>query len=49
MLKLPTKGETTDWLEFKRQTKELDELRNEQFHVTFPELAKIYNIPKSLV
>lgn len=49
MLKLPTKGETNDWLEFKRQTKELDGLRNEQFHVTFPELAKIYNIPKSIV
>jgi hypothetical protein len=49
ILKLPTKGETEDWLQFKRQTKELDTLRGEQFHTTFPELAKIYNIPKSIV
>ena len=43
-LKLPVDDNPIHWNKFKKQTKFLDELRNESFDVTFPELSKIYKI-----
>jgi MoaA/NifB/PqqE/SkfB family radical SAM enzyme len=46
MLKLPVDYTSTYWNEFQRQTNELDNLRNESFSKTFPELNEIYKIKK---
>jgi MoaA/NifB/PqqE/SkfB family radical SAM enzyme len=45
-LKLPVDYKPIYWTEFRRQTIELDILRNQSFADTFPELEEIYNITK---
>ena len=45
-LKLPVEYKPIYWTEFRRQTIELDILRNQSFADTFPELEEIYNITK---